>query len=99
MFRCGTVLVVLVPMVDTEVLSSLVKTLTNCSFKISAWSVGSEWFMPSFFSGGYTRAVAFHILDVGKEFSIVGAWFNNHVSDVVIMGISTCMLASFWIFL
>ena len=31
-----------VPMVGIEVLSSLVKALTNCSFKISTWSVGSE---------------------------------------------------------
>ena len=38
----GAEFTVLFPMVGIEVQSSLVKALTNCSFKISTWSVGSE---------------------------------------------------------
>ena len=40
-----------VRMTDIEVLFSLLKALTNCSFKISTWSVGSDKLMPSFCSG------------------------------------------------
>ena len=39
---CLNVISCRVSMVDTEVLSSLVEAPTNCSFKISTWSVGSE---------------------------------------------------------
>ena len=42
MLRGGTEFTVLFPMVGIEVQSSLVKALTNCTFKISTWSVGSE---------------------------------------------------------
>ena len=51
MLRGGAEFTVLFPMVGIKVQSSLVKALTNCSFKISTWSVGSEQLMPSFFSG------------------------------------------------
>ena len=42
MLRGGLEFTALFPMVGIEVHSSLVKALTNCSLKISTWSVGSE---------------------------------------------------------
>ena len=42
MLRGGAEFTVLFPMVGIEVQSSLVKALTNCSFRTSTWSVGSE---------------------------------------------------------
>ena len=42
MLRGGAEFTVLFPIVGIEVQSSLVKALTNCSFKISTWSVDSE---------------------------------------------------------
>ena len=42
MLTGGAEYTVLFPMVGIEVQSSLVKALTNCSFKVSTWSVGSK---------------------------------------------------------
>ena len=62
--------------------------------KISTWSVGSEWLMPSFFSGA-TPELSHFISLMQKELLVVGARLTYHVADVVIMGSSTCLLGFF----
>ena len=64
----GAEFTVLLPMVGIEVQSSLVQALTNCSFKILTWSVGSE-----FLQWGYTRADTLHSFLI-----VVGAWLTYH---------------------
>ena len=58
--------------VGVEKQSSLVKALTNRSFKISTWSCSRFRNVDAIYvQWGYTRAIALHILYVDKEILVV----------------------------